>query len=169
MACLARSSLRSSFAFMSSGYSATTLTNGSSAWASLKQLASQLRPIALLLLRLTMAVVFIKTGLDKVAAPEATSGFFASVGIPFPLLNAYLAGGTELIGGALLLLGLGTRLICLALSFVMIVALVTVHSASFGDLTALFKETAWNYLVALALLLSTGPGLISADALIKVE
>ncbi len=39
-----------------------------------------------------------------------------------PQLNVYLAGGTECIGGILLLLGLGSRFISIPLIFTMIIA-----------------------------------------------
>ena len=47
--------------------------------------------------------------------------------IPFPLVNAYMAATTEILGVVLLILGLFTRLISIPLIVVMIVAIATVH------------------------------------------
>lgn len=47
--------------------------------------------------------------------------------LPFPTLLTALALGSEIIGGVLLLLGLGERLIALLLMLVMLVAAFLVH------------------------------------------
>lgn len=63
---------------------------------------------------------------------ESTIAWFGNpywgLGLPFPVLNAYLAATTEFIGVWLLLLGLGTRIISIPLIITMLVAYFTVHS-----------------------------------------
>ncbi|MBM2829646.1 MAG: DoxX family rane protein [Gammaproteobacteria bacterium] len=49
------------------------------------------------------------------------------LGLPFPVLNAYMAWSAEYFGAILLALGLATRWICIPLMATMIVAAVTVH------------------------------------------
>lgn len=87
--------------------------------------------IAPLLLRIYLAPIFIKAGYGKLASFENTAAYFGNpdwgLGLPFPELMAALAGGTEFIGGWLLLFGLATRLIAIPLMFTMLVAAVTAH------------------------------------------
>lgn len=72
-------------------------------------------PYAALVLRLTLGVMFVAHGLLKVLVftPAGTAGFFASLGLPGWL--AYPTMGAEIIGGLLLIAGVQTRLVALAL------------------------------------------------------
>jgi putative oxidoreductase len=70
---------------------------------------------AALVLRLTLGVMFVAHGLLKVMVftPAGTAGFFASLGLPGWL--AYPTMGAEIVGGLLLIAGVQTRLVALAL------------------------------------------------------
>lgn len=94
------------------------------------KLLSKTDDISLLLLRIILVYTFYGPATAKFSNIEATAGFFAYLKIPLPLLNAYLAAGTELLGAVLLALGLFTRFISIPLLFVMIVAIATVHGAN---------------------------------------
>lgn len=83
--------------------------------------------IVLLALRVLLAFTFWAPGLTKLTNLKSTAAWFAEAGIPMPMINAVLAGGTEAIGAVLLLIGLGTRVISMPLVFVMIVAMFTAH------------------------------------------
>lgn len=91
---------------------------------------NKLEDIPLLLLRIILAYTFYGPGMEKFSNLDNTASFFEHLGIPFPLLNAYLAAGTEILGAMLLLLGLMTRLISIPLLFLMLVAIATVHGAN---------------------------------------
>ena len=92
-----------------------------------KNAVATIRDLPLLGLRLLLAVVFFGPAMIKLNNFDGTVMWFNSLGIPFPVLNAYLSTATETAGVVLLLLGLGTRLISIPLIISMIVALVTVH------------------------------------------
>ncbi|MEQ8660766.1 MAG: DoxX family protein [Gammaproteobacteria bacterium] len=84
--------------------------------------------VAPLLLRLILAPVMMQAGWNKLAHFESTVSWFGdSLGLPLPALMAALAAATELGGGALLLLGLATRLVAVPLMVTMVVAMATVH------------------------------------------
>lgn len=87
--------------------------------------------IAPLLLRIYLAPIFIKAGYGKLASLENTAAYFGNpdwgLGLPFPELMAALAGGTEFIGGWLILFGIATRLAAIPLMLTMLVAAVTAH------------------------------------------
>jgi putative oxidoreductase len=75
--------------------------------------------------RILIAVLFLMSGIGKIAAPAATQGFIASVGLPAPLL-AYLGSTLVEVGGSLLLiLGYRVRPVAVGMAvFTMITAFV---------------------------------------------
>ena len=86
---------------------------------------SSLQSPFLLAVRLYWGWQFAQTGWGKLNNLERVTGFFTSLGIPFPALNAAFIGTLEFSGGILLALGLGSRLISLLLTGSMLVAFVT--------------------------------------------
>ncbi len=78
-------------------------------------------------LRVYLAPIFILAGTNKLSHAESIGQYFGSLGIPAPELMAYVAGGTELVGGWLLVAGLAVRWIVIPLMFTMVVAATTVH------------------------------------------
>lgn len=63
---------------------------------------------------------------------EGTGQFFAeTLGLKPGVLMAALAGGTEFIGGLLLIVGLLTRVAGISLAGTMAVGIITVHSSAF--------------------------------------
>lgn len=85
--------------------------------------------LAPLLLRLTLAFVFIGAGLIKIRGFENQVMWFEhSLGMPFPALMVVLVTAAEFIGGILLLVGLATRYAAVPLMIAMIVAALAVHA-----------------------------------------
>jgi len=82
--------------------------------------------------RILLAVIFILSGISKLANPAGTQGYIASVGLPLPLLAYTVAVVVEIAGGLLLLVGYRTRLAALALAVFTFAAAVVFHHA-FGD------------------------------------
>ena len=76
---------------------------------------SRLTDTAALLLRLALGTMFIAHALLKyfVFTPAGTAQFFASLGLPGAL--GYVTIAVELVGGVLLILGVQTRVVALAL------------------------------------------------------
>ena len=84
--------------------------------------------IAPLAIRLFLAPVILQSGWTKYVGFENTVSWFEhSLKLPFPEFMTYLAVGTELVGGLLLIIGLGTRFISVPLMIVMLVAAFSVH------------------------------------------
>jgi len=92
-----------------------------------KDILQNFQSLSLLLARLAVAYGFLEPALNKWSNMKGTADFFGSIGIPFPMINAYMAATTELLGVILLTIGLLTRLISVPLMVVMIVAITTVH------------------------------------------
>ncbi len=71
-------------------------------------------------------VVFFPEGIQKLVFPEILgAGRFAHIGIPLPELMGPFVGVVETICGALIILGLFTRLAAIPLIIIMIVAIVS--------------------------------------------
>jgi uncharacterized membrane protein YphA (DoxX/SURF4 family) len=71
-------------------------------------------------------VVFFPEGIQKLVFPEALgAGRFANIGIPYPDVMGPFVGVVEIACGALIILGLLTRLAAIPLIIIMIVAIVS--------------------------------------------
>src|SRR5271170_3336907 len=71
-------------------------------------------------------VVFFPEGIQKLAFPNILgAGRFANIGIPYPEIMGPFVGVVETICGALVILGLLTRLAAIPLIVIMIVAIVS--------------------------------------------
>ncbi|WP_345797478.1 DoxX family protein [Castellaniella sp. MT123] len=105
-------------------------------------------PYAALLLRLAIGVMFLAHGLTKlfVFTPAGTAQFFSSVG--FPGFLAYPVMAFEIIGGALLILGVLSRWIA-ALAAIELFVASTVHWGN-GWQFAAPNGGGWEYPVFLA-------------------
>ncbi len=121
----------------------------------------KLKPLALLLLRCGLAIIFIYHGYPKLAHSKEWTQAFVRMG--FPSYFAYIAGVVETLGGLLLVLGLATRISAVLLACEMAVALWRVDLPS-GPI--LHVE---NYQLSLALavgsfaLMTFGAGILSLD------
>lgn len=132
----------------------------------IKTLLSNFQSLSLLLARLVVAYGFLEPALNKWRNMGGTAEFFASLGIPFPTINAYMAATTELLGVVLLTLGLLTRLISVPLMVVMIVAITTVHLAHGFSAGNNGFEIPLYYFLFLLIFASYGAGKFSLDYLL---
>ncbi len=126
-------------------------------------LTKHLQSAALLVARLVIAYGFYEPAMNKWADIDAVALWFSSMGIPMPLLNAYMAASTELLGVVLLTLGFLTRLISLPLIVVMIVAIVTVHLPNGFSAGDNGFEIPLYYMLFLSIFVSCGAGKFSLD------
>ena len=115
--------------------------------------------------RLTIGLVFLQTGWGKVTNIQKVVGFFTELGIPAPELQARLAATAELACGALILIGLFTRVATLPLIATMTVALLTAKRGDIHELTDLLGMEEYLFIVALLWLGAYGAGPLSLDAL----
>lgn len=142
-------------------------------------ITSYASPAAATLARLTVGYEFVTSGLGKVGNLEQVSGYFASLNIPMPELNALMASYTELLCGGLLLAGLFTRLAAIPLIVTMIVALLTAKrqvllplqgneagAPELNSVSALVSMVEFTYIALLAWIAAAGPGPLSLDRLI---
>lgn len=132
------------------------------------QSLDKLRPLALLLMRLAIGIIFVTHGYPKLFTNTAnTLSMFTHMG--FPSYFAYIAGVFEFFGGLMLIAGLFTRIAGILLAVEMSVAIWRVH-LPMGPITAVHN---YEFPLALAVgafaLACFGAGVVSIDALIFRE
>ncbi len=132
--------------------------------------ASHLQSPFLLLVRLYWGFQMMQTGWGKLHNLAKVTDFFTSLGIPLPGLNAPCIVALEFVGGILIMLGLGSRLIALLLTCDMLVAFIAADREAlfsvFSDPDKFYAAAPYTFLLAFLIVLIFGPGLFSLDALI---
>lgn len=79
-----------------------------------------------ILIRLIVGLIFLSEGIQKYLFPEFVgTGRFIKIGFSHPEFLAYFTGTFEIICGALVLVGLFTRLASIPLFIIMITAFIT--------------------------------------------
>jgi putative oxidoreductase len=119
--------------------------------------------IPALLVRLFVGYFFFVTGVAKVQNLDAMAERFTEWGIPFPAFSAALSGYTELIGGALVVVGLFTRLASIPLCINMVVAIATVNIKRVSGLDEFVELAEPLYALVFLWLVFAGPGRVSLD------
>src|SRR5271156_5686137 len=87
----------------------------------------------LLFIRVYIGYQSIISGWAHLHHISQTASFFASLHIPFPELNVVISATAELFGGALLIVGFGSRLVALVLTGNFIVAMLTVQLSNYNS------------------------------------
>ncbi len=119
-----------------------------------------LQPLALVLLRTALGIIFITHGYPKLIHGAAMQSFFIEHGLPGYFV--YIGGVVEFFGGGLLILGLFTRGAAVVLTLEMCVAIWRVHSSR-GILAVHEYEFPLMMAVGCFVLAAVGAGLISVD------
>jgi putative oxidoreductase len=134
--------------------------------------AARLSDLAPLVLRVVLGGLMIAHGYLKVIGGAKFEHMLAGLGVPVPMFMSYLVTYTELVGGALLVVGLLSRLVALALIADLIVALALVkvnigliapHGMENG------AELCLAYIAGFVFILFAGPGRFSLDRLIGID
>lgn len=84
-------------------------------------------PILAVAGRILIAVMFLLSGVGKIATPAVTQGYIAAVGLPAPLLGYLIAIVVEIGGGLLLVAGYRTRIVALVLAAFTFAAALAFH------------------------------------------
>jgi putative oxidoreductase len=125
----------------------------------------------LLAVRMYWGWQFYQTGSGKLGNLATVTEFFASLGIPYPGLNAHFVAYLETVGGSLLFLGLASRLIAIPLVINMTVAYWAADKEAlmsiFSDPGKFYAADPYTFWFAALLILVFGPGKISLDELIS--
>ncbi|MFB3777066.1 MAG: DoxX family protein [Bryobacteraceae bacterium] len=138
-------------------------------WGWLQRLRRTETPAAVVLIRLMVGLVFLSEGIQKFFFPgQLGVGRFVKIGIPGPEVLAPMVGCFEIVCGALIVLGLCTRLAAIPLVSIMLVAITTTKvpiliKSGFWAM-AHESRTDFSMLLGSLFLLITGAGAWSLDA-----
>ncbi|MGA3210137.1 MAG: DoxX family protein [Terriglobales bacterium] len=135
------------------------------------RIASLLQSPFLLAVRAYWGWQFLQTGLGKLHDLNRVTGFFATLGIPFPHANAVFVALLEFAGGSFLIVGLGSRLMGFLLAADMLVAYWTADRealhAVFTDPGKFYNADPFTFLISSLLVFMFGAGVFSLDYLIS--
>jgi len=124
---------------------------------------------ALILIRVLVGWVFVSEGIQKFLFPAALGvGRFTKIGLPAPQILAPFVGTVEIVCGALLILGVFTRLVALPLVVVISVAIATtkIPMIAKNGIWAMLHEarTDFSMLLGLIFLVIAGGGSLAVDS-----
>jgi putative oxidoreductase len=149
---------------------------------SLERLTRTAAPASVVFIRGMVGGVFLTEGIQKFLYPDELGvGRFTKIGIPAPEVMAPFVGGVEIVGGALLIVGLLTRLAALPLLINISTAIVSTKIPMllghgfwgfslaklprYGVLSMMHEaRTDFSMLLGLLFLLIVGAGPWSVDA-----
>jgi len=132
---------------------------------------SYFQHILLLVIRLYWGYGLQVSGCSKLDEFDTASTYFASLGIPYPVIMTFLVAYIECLGGWCLILGLASRLVSIPLAIIMATALATAHQVSasmiFTDPDKFIIQAPVTFLLVTLVVFAFGPGCFSIDALFK--
>ena len=124
------------------------------------------KDFAFLILRVFTGALLIHHGFEKLNdINNFAEAFVRPLHLPFPITLSYLAAGSEIGGSWLLILGLGTRFGALAILGTMSVAIY--HAIVTSGFNIYLLELLALYFASSFSIILLGPGMFSADYLIK--
>ncbi len=119
-----------------------------------------------LVVRLIVGYVFMLTGWSKLNNLPQMIQNFTEWGIPFPQILTPFVSAVECFGGAMLILGLFTRIPAAMLAAVMVVAIKSAKWESIDSVETLLGFEEATYFAAFLWLAIAGPGAASMDRLL---
>jgi putative oxidoreductase len=135
--------------------------------------ADSLKSPFLLAVRLYWGWQLMQSGWGKLHNIGGVTEFFASLGLPAAHFTAIAISNLELFGGALLALGLFSRVIGLVLSVNMLMAYATADREAlmsvFSDPSKFYNADPFTFLMASLLVFIFGAGSLSGDYLIQMK
>jgi len=134
-------------------------------------IGNHLQSPLLFVIRFVWGIQLMQAGFGKLLNIETPIGYFTSLGIPFPVENAWLVGFTETFGGMFLALGLFSRLAAIPVIISLTAAYLTTEQPALHKLLQLdtddfFAAAPFLFLFAAIIVLAFGPGAFSVDYLI---
>jgi putative oxidoreductase len=141
------------------------------AYASVRRLLNSLQSLLLLAIRLYWGWQFAEDGWGKLTHLDRVTQFFTTLGLPAPGMTAIMVGLVEFVGGILLAVGIGSRLVSLVLFVNMTMAFLSVPDdrTNFTHILSkpedFYGASPYTYWFAALLILILGPGRFALDSL----
>ncbi len=125
---------------------------------------------SILFIRLAVGLIFFTQGILKYIDPKMGVERFTRIGFPHPYFTAHFVGTFEIVCGALVLIGLFTRLAAIPLLIIICTAIATTKIPELSHANQGFwfmvsdARTDFAMLCSLMFLMASGPGTVSIDA-----
>lgn len=116
-----------------------------------------------LLGRVLISIIFIVSGFGKVTDIGGTAGYFGSVGLPMPMITAWVVALLELIGGLAVLVGFQTRIAALLLALFCVASAVVAHFDFADQMQSIQFMKNLAMAGGLLVLAAFGPGALSVE------
>ncbi|MCB5208262.1 DoxX family protein [Methylovorus mays] len=113
--------------------------------------------------RVLLSLIFIISGLGKVAAPDATIGYISSVGAPFPEVAYAIALLVELGLGLALLLGFKAKFAAAGIAIFTLAAAFMFHTDFSNQIQLVMFMKNFTIIGGLLLIVAHGAGGFSLD------
>lgn len=133
----------------------------------------ELEAYAILLVRVALGAFFAISGANKLFVAQRTQAMYETLvasKVPLPRLMTYFVSGVEFVGGCLLTVGLLSSLVCVALLFDMLVAILTTTLSTMAKgqsplnwLDSFLYLPEVLYVLFFVWLICSGPGRFSID------
>jgi putative oxidoreductase len=127
------------------------------------QIASPFSWAGPLIMRIVVGYTFMLAGWGKLNNLPLMIENFAGWGIPFPTILTPFVSAVECFGGAMLILGLFTRIPAAMLAVVMVVAIISAKGGDVDTLQTLLGFEEATYFAGFMWLAIAGPGAASLD------
>jgi len=124
---------------------------------------------SIFLIRLAVGLIFFTQGILKFTDPKMGVERFTRIGFPHPYFTAHFVGTFEIVCGALVLIGLLTRLAAIPLLIIIFTAIATTKIPELFHANQGFwfmvsdARTDFAMLCCLIFLIASGPGRLSLD------
>jgi putative oxidoreductase len=127
-----------------------------------------IKSLGLLLLRLSVGIMLIHHGYEKLANIENfADAFVKPLHLPFPIVSSYAAAFSEIIGSWLLITGFATRFGAIAILGTVTIAIY--HALATAGFNIYLLELLVLYFGSASCVLLNGGGKFSLDYLIKLR
>ncbi len=140
--------------------------------ASYNRSTTSTQDVALLLIRLIIAAIFLYHGSQKLFGAfggpglKGWHGMIVSMGMPMPWVSAVLSACAEFFGGLIFLVGTGLRIIAVPLAVNMMVATWVTHGHGFNVMNNGCEYPLCLLVIVVAMFLM-GPGRFTLGALFR--
>ncbi|MFC5584380.1 DoxX family protein [Nitratireductor kimnyeongensis] len=113
--------------------------------------------------RILIAVIFIVSGFGKITNIGGTAGYFGSMGLPMPMITAWVVALLELVGGLAIVAGFQTRIAAILLALFSVFSGVIAHFDFADQMQSIMFMKNLSMAGGLLVLAAFGPGALSVD------
>ncbi|WP_367715866.1 DoxX family protein [Nitratireductor sp. GISD-1A_MAKvit] len=113
--------------------------------------------------RILIAIIFVVSGFGKITNIGGTAGYFGSIGLPLPVLTAWIVALLELVGGLAIMAGFQTRIAAILLALFSVASGFIAHFDFSDQMQSIMFMKNLSMAGGLLVLAAFGPGALSLE------